>query len=357
MAWVRLGMHPNIIWAMWVIDVGAKPYLVMEYADSGDLHEWITATKEGLPRARGKGEGVGSAASRRLTIPLTLNFALQFCEGMKHAATTSGLVHRDIKPANVLIKDNRILKITDFGLAKAHQDLPSPASPAGEGEGKGSNSYDLSAAGAGTRAYMAPEQFRSLRLADTRSDIFSFGAMLYEMLTRLQPFAVVNAAEMARRGAAIPGAHEMNPAVPPDLSAIVAQCLAYDPGRRYQSFDELHAALSAVSEVLSDKLAIPTDEQHAARAPLLTPSLEIVGETYSLISLGCFAEAAACAQRGIDIAPTDFQHWVNKGKALSELGDFFVRHTKRSSLSFRVTSARRRPRRASPTWLGATCSI
>ena len=169
---------------------------------------------------------------------------------------------------------------------------------------------------------MAPEQFRSLRLADTRSDIFSFGAMLYEMLTGVQLFASMNAAEMAQLAARIPGAHEINSAVPAELSAIVARCLAYDPEGRYQSFSDLFDALDPVNEALPDKLPIPTDAQHAARAALLTPSLEIVGETYSLISLGRYADAAAYAQRGIDIDPTDHEHWVNKGKALLELQDF-----------------------------------
>jgi Flp pilus assembly protein TadD len=146
--------------------------------------------------------------------------------------------------------------------------------------------------------------------------------MLYEMLTGVQLFAAMNAAEMAQLAAPIPDVHEINPAVPADLSAIVAQCLEYEPARRYQSFDDLHAALSRVSETLPGKLSIPTDDQHAARAALMTPSLEILSETYSLISLGRYEDAAACAQRGIDIDPTNHEHWVNGGKALGEIKSF-----------------------------------
>ena len=169
---------------------------------------------------------------------------------------------------------------------------------------------------------MAPEQFRSLRLADTRSDIFSFGAMLYEMLTGVQLFASMNAAEMARLAAPVPDADEINPAVPRDLSAIVTRCLAYDPACRYQFFSDLFDALSRINEALPGGLPIPTDAQHAARAAVLTPSLEVLGETYSLISLGRYEDAAACAQRGIDIDPTNHEHWVNRGKALGELKNF-----------------------------------
>jgi hypothetical protein len=85
--WTRLGLHPHIVWAFYVLDIGAKPYLVMEYADGGDLHDRLRAG--------------------RLSLPTALNFALQFCEGMKHALRVEGLIDRDIKPANVLIQKGR----------------------------------------------------------------------------------------------------------------------------------------------------------------------------------------------------------------------------------------------------------
>jgi len=99
LAWVRLGSHENIIYAMAVFEWGGKPYLVMEYADGGDLAAQIS---------RGP-----------LSVPLALNFSLQFCVGMQYAVRTAGIVHRDIKPSNVLLKDKRIVKISDFGLARA----------------------------------------------------------------------------------------------------------------------------------------------------------------------------------------------------------------------------------------------
>jgi serine/threonine protein kinase len=132
MAWVRLGTHPNIIFAMWVFEAGGKPHLLMEYADGGDLHTWIS--------------------QGRLTVPLAVSFAIQFCEGMRYAVHTAGMVHRDIKPANVLVKGNGIIKIADFGLAKAFdaereiagQHEPSPPDP-------------LSRDAVGARPYMPPE--------------------------------------------------------------------------------------------------------------------------------------------------------------------------------------------------------
>lgn len=296
LAWVRLGPHENIIFAWWVFEVGAKPYLLMEYADGGSLAGWI---KEG-----------------RLTVPLAVNLALQFCEGMKYAVRTAGIVHRDIKPANILIKGDGILKIADFGLSKAFDirlDRQETSKPTDSGE-------PLSLAGAGTPAYMAPEQFESIANADTRSDIFSFGVTLFEMLTSERLFASKNAYEMARTRAPLPQAHEIRPEVPEALSAVVARCVEYDPGRRYASFDDLSAALSKVDESLSSRRPIPEDSDTIPEA-LFTPSIQALGETYSLISLGRNQDAVRCAQRGLEADPDNYEHWVNKGTALSELED------------------------------------
>lgn len=298
LAWVRLGAHENIILALMVHDVGGKPYLVMEYADSGDLSSWI---KDG-----------------RVTMPLAVNFALQFCAGMQHAATISGLVHRDIKPANVLIKDNRILKITDFGLAKAFGPDAVSHRAAGDPGGDGA----LSEMACGTPAYMPPEQFEGLARADTRSDIYSFGAMLFEMLTR-RPLFVAGSwpAHRALRAKPITVQHLLDAHVPPALAAIIARCAAGDPGARYPSFAELAQDLRRVQEALPDRLPLPKDTKSISPEQL-TPSLQMEGEAYSLISLGRFAEAAQSAQKGIDLDPTFLSHWVNKGKALMELKDY-----------------------------------
>jgi tetratricopeptide (TPR) repeat protein len=296
LAWIRLGMHANIIWAMWVVDHGAKPHLVMEFANGGDLSQWIR--------------------DRRLTLPIALNFAIQFCEGMKHSVRVTGMVHRDIKPANVLIKDDQILKISDFGLAKAFDPYAEEISSVSESD------YGLSDVGAGTRAYMAPEQFLGLRLADSRSDIFSFGATLYEMLTGQRPFASFNSADMARHSMPIPAVHELDGSIPARLSTIVARCLDYDRARRFQSFDDLSAALSEVHAEMPGRIPIPADLAHERRAARLTPSLQLLAETYTLITLGRYGDAVACADEAIAIDPTNFEHWVNKGKALAELEQF-----------------------------------
>lgn len=298
LAWIRLGKHDHIILAMQVIEVGAKPYLVMEYADSGDLHSWIH--------------------ERGLTVPLAVSFAIQFCRGMQYAAGKAGMVHRDIKPANVLIKNDSILKIADFGLAKA---FAPEADEQVLGDG-GSCDGALSLDGGGTPNYMPPEQFESLSRADTRSDIFSFGAMLYEMLTGRRLFRGGSPAEQyAQRRLPIRRAHEVNPDVPPALSAIVARCVAFAPEDRYASFAELSAELMRVDESLAERTPIPKDD-HRLAPEFFTPTVQIEGETFSLISLGQFEAAARRAQQGIDVDPHNPIHWINKSKALAELKDY-----------------------------------
>jgi tetratricopeptide (TPR) repeat protein len=296
MYWVRLGWHDNIILAIEVISVGNKPYLVMQYADSGDLASWI---REG-----------------RMTVALAVSFAVQFCRGMRYAIDTAGLIHRDIKPANILIRDDRILKISDFGLSKAFNSADGQTL-----DGPSSSDGVLSLAGAGTRPYMAPEQFVSLGQADTRSDIFSFGATLYEMLTSRRLFDQMTAYDMAILGRPPLSARRTNPAVPQPLSEVVDRCVAFDPNRRYQRFAELEADLVEVHGHLPYRIPIPEDSQRPLPA-FFGLSYKALGETYALISLGRPYEAIRKAQEGIDCDPDNAEHWINKGKALGDLERF-----------------------------------
>jgi serine/threonine protein kinase len=298
LAWVRLGSHHNIVFAGYVLTIGGRPHLWLEHIDGGDLADWIS-------------EG-------GLTIARSVNYALQFCAGMQHAVRTAGMVHRDIKPSNVLIKDGRIVKITDFGLSRAYG---SGDRSAEEGAGDDNSATGSSVRRGGTRSYMPPEQFLSLASADTRSDIFSFGVMLFEMLTRRKLFSAKDACQMFHDRAPLPYACEFNAEVPGALSDLVRRCVQYLPQDRYQSFDELTHDLQQINDALPDRLPIPRDPK-VIPAEKLTPSIRAEGETYSLISLGHFEEAARRAQDGIDIDPGKLEHWVNRGTALMELSDF-----------------------------------
>jgi serine/threonine-protein kinase len=200
-----------------VIDVGAldtgAPYIVLEYLEGADLK---------------------SFAWEPLGIGGLIDLLLQACEALTEAHAL-GIVHRDIKPANLFITSSLggvpVLKLLDFGVSKAW-----PTS-------------DLTASHTtlGTPPYMAPEQMRSSRGADHRSDIWSLGVVLYELLQGAKPFdsdtlpplilAVVNDPPP-----------RLTAAMPAGLDAVIYRCLEKDPARRFQSIAELAVALAPYAQ-------------------------------------------------------------------------------------------------------------
>jgi eukaryotic-like serine/threonine-protein kinase len=204
--------HANICQ---IYDVGPD-YLVMEFVN-------------GTPIIAGE-------PAKPLPPVQALPLALQVVAALE-AAHAKGIIHRDLKPANILVTSAGIVKLLDFGLAK----LSTPELTS-EDETQG---IGLTQAGTimGTPAYMSPEQAEG-KSADVRSDIFSFGIVLYELLAGRRAFA-------GRSAAAIMGAvvhKDPDPLdTPPPLAAIVNKCLAKSPGGRYGSATELRLALEAAS--------------------------------------------------------------------------------------------------------------
>lgn len=297
--WVELGKHENIIHAISVIEFGGMPYLLMEYADSGDLSSWIKA--------------------RHLSLPMAVNFAIQFCRGMEYAYRAARLIHRDIKPQNVLVKEGCIIKISDLGLAKAfYMAEPHELAP----NAGARSSRPMISGGVGTLAYMPPEQMWSFMEADARSDIFSFGAMLYEMVTYERLFPSQDSQhhmDLCQHDRT--PAHQRNPRVPPSLSEIITRCTAFRPDDRYESFDAVAADLQRISDELPWQMPMPRSQD---RIPdeFFRPGVRLLQETYSLISLGKYAEAAGRADQALALEPDNADHWINKGKALAELNKY-----------------------------------
>jgi serine/threonine protein kinase len=225
--WIRLEKHHNIVTAKWVQMIEARPYIGLEYVAGdkrygSDLSGWIW---QGGLRQNGNPD-----------IPLILNFALQFCHGMTHAKKKfeemgKPFVHRDIKPSNIMITQDRVVKVTDFGLVKsfvgAVGDIPSMM--IGNG---GHQRLGLSKSGGicGTPPYMSPEQCRGENDIDERSDIYSFGCVLHEMLTGRYVFG-------ARTPEGFLKAHlnslPQSPNVHPRFDKAVLRCLEKNPTDRY----------------------------------------------------------------------------------------------------------------------------
>jgi eukaryotic-like serine/threonine-protein kinase len=215
--------HPNLLS---IFDVGAQNgihYLVSEFLEGSTLRERIAGTQ----------------LSRRRTV----DYALQIANGLS-AAHDKGIVHRDLKPDNVFVTRDERVKILDFGLAKQTRTTAVTA------EGATLTSPTPTAAGVvlGTVGYMSPEQVRG-QTADHRSDVFSFGAILYEMISGKRAFVGDSSIETMN---AILKAEplelaESNPQLSPGLDRIVRRCLEKAPERRFQSASDLAFAIEGLS--------------------------------------------------------------------------------------------------------------
>lgn len=199
-------------------------------------------------------EEIGGQA---LSTDKVLDFGIQIADAL-HAAHSAGIIHRDIKPANVFVNQRGEAKVLDFGIAKLSAHWPGATSEAGEfrfdengieGPGQGS----LTGAGAilGTASYMSPEQVRREEL-DSRTDIFSFGAVLYEMATGQQAFQGKTSAQIF---SAIlydePAKADLNPNVPLELERIIRKALNKNLEGRYSSASVLRDDLIRLKQELT----------------------------------------------------------------------------------------------------------
>ena len=173
-----------------------------------------------------------------MPIERALRYGVDIATGMT-VAHQVGIVHRDLKPANVLINDQGLLKIVDFGVAAAQREGDAQLTKTG---------YVI-----GSPKYMAPEQILG-KPVDPRADIYSTGVILYEMVTGIPPYsrgdhmAVMYQHVQGKAKAAI----DVNPKLPKSVSDLVMKAMAVDKTKRYQSMEELRSALEAQLRVLSE---------------------------------------------------------------------------------------------------------
>jgi len=231
--------HPHIVTVHDIRSDAGVDFIVMEYAGGRTLDQVIPA----------KGLGIAQA----------LRYGVQIADALA-TAHAAGIVHRDIKPSNIMVTDEDRVKVLDFGIAK----LFDPADRAAEAGTRTSPSTDPGIV-LGTAAYMSPEQAQG-RTVDARSDIFSFGAVLYEMLTGRRSFAggssLAVLAKILNEDPAPPST--LSASVPPDVERAVLRCLRKDPARRFQTMADLKVALE---DLAADSAAGLAAQRPAVRTP------------------------------------------------------------------------------------------
>src|SRR5438094_13986 len=232
--------HPNIAHIYEIGEGEGVNFIAMEFVDGVTLREEIHQEKSELR--------------------VLLKHLLQVAEGLGKAHG-SGIVHRDLKPDNIMITRDGHAKILDFGLAKLIEQQPLPSSDSSEIATAVMPQHSIPGTVMGTAGYMSPEQAQGkTKESDPRSEIFSFGCILFEAVTGKKPFegeSVIKSLHMVVYEPA-PSITHLNPSAPPELQRVVRRCLAKDPDERYQSIKEVAIELKELRRELETSPGIDT---------------------------------------------------------------------------------------------------
>src|SRR5512135_3223019 len=220
--------HPSIITIYDIDQSDGTDYIAMEYVEGRTLDQRI--------------------GHRGLRLNDALKYAVQIADALAKAHST-GIVHRDLKPTNVIVNEDGVVKVLDFGLAKLTEQIQgdeSASTATVDGEGRPITEEGVIV---GTVAYMSPEQAEGKKV-DARSDIFSLGSVLYEMVTGQKAFQ--GTSKMSTLSAIL---HQepkpvsgITPAIPAELERLINRCLRKDPERRFQHMDDVRVALLELKE-------------------------------------------------------------------------------------------------------------
>lgn len=308
LTWIQLERHRHVVTAKLVQTIAGRPFILLEHISGpeglgADLRGWIEHHR--LDQAR------------------AALFALHIALGMRHlhSASGHGLVHRDLKPANILVTQDGIAKVTDFGLVRSlDRDERSPDRSAAEVIAAEDARLTRFGFQVGTIMYMAPEQWELLEV-DQRTDIYAYGLIVYEMLTGRHALADANARERSEWQRAhmtheVTFSAQESEHIHPALRALVLNCAA-------KAREQRPATWEGIINTLSDAYA-----QIAGQPPPLDPTApelqtrDLMDKGYSLTELGRFEDALAVYDEVLASQPGFAPAWTRRGRALRMMGRF-----------------------------------
>jgi hypothetical protein len=228
--------HANIVTIFETGEYDGHPFIAMEYIEGETLAEVIKQ-------------------QRPLSIAQKLSIMIDVCAGL-HYAHRAGIVHRDVKPANIMLEDGTV-KILDFGVARL-----------------GASTMTQTGAMVGTLNYMAPEQMHGVPV-DARADIFSTGAVFYELLTYRRAFPGDSHAAVIHRivsGTIVP-IETLCPDVDPAIAPVIHRCLEGDPDQRWQDLEIVRRRLAAIRQRVAAEDAVESDDEPAQRDTAATVTI------------------------------------------------------------------------------------
>ncbi len=239
--------HPHVVGVFDTGEEDGRPYIVMEYVEGATLAEELERRRTFAPDA-------------------VAELGRQACAGLGHAHA-AGLVHRDVKPQNLLLRTDGLLKVADFGIARG---------------GVGGTITQVGTL-LGTAAYMAPEVARG-EPATAAADIYSLGAVLYELLTGVPPRRVDTLADLVAEQA-VPHPREHVPDPPAELAATILRCLESDPLRRPLSAGELALELGGEKRGVTTRRLAPAWQVQRTSSRRLWPALGAAAALVTVILL------------------------------------------------------------------------
>jgi len=308
--WIDLERNPYLVRAYWVEEIAGRLYIAMEYIAPDD--QGLNSLEDYLQR-------------KPPDIAQSLRWAIQICYGMEYAYSKGIHSHRDIKPANIMISQDRKVKITDFGLAGVLETASAiPRIKMNIQQGKiGLSRQTIEGTGFGTPTYMPPEQFINATACNERSDIYSFGIVLYQMaasgkLPFIAPLPIDESEEEMRCfWMSMKKLHSESPVpkLKSPLFPIIQKCLEKKPDKRYQNFKELRGELEPLLR----------HETGEVIKPMELKDLEVWewhSKGYNLHNIERFDEADCCFDKALELNPHDAEIWFSKGNNLNSLGRF-----------------------------------